>query len=160
MIAARESISEFIKAKVTSDLSGITVPEMKFSVRASNQAPEFPNTLNLYFYDDSNADDSQFNPHYRSLAATLELLIQVEPSEPLVAEKQAYQVCHLVNQFLAVQSMPKKDYSVNPATSMGSSIAWRDSYPVEWITAPNQDERYIQKSAFLLFRYFEEPIYA
>lgn len=158
MLAARESISEFIKSKVLSDLSGITLPEMKFSTRSNNQTPEFPNCLNLYFYDDDPI--GQYNPAYRELVASLELLVQVEPGRELAADLKAFRVMHLVNQFMAIQSIGKMDYSVDPAVSMKSSISWRESYPVGWRSSADIDERYVHKTAMIVFRYFEEKIIA
>lgn len=160
MIYALESIAKFIEGKVATDLVGITTPEMRFLVRASVQPPEFPNCLNLYFFDHSNKNGSQYDPHWREVSASLELLIAVDPVNPLVSEQQASDVMHKINQFMAVQSTPKMNYSVNPAVSLKTSIQWRDFYPLEWISAPNVDERYIHKSCFLAFTYFEERVVA
>lgn len=160
MIAARESIAEYIKAKVMTDLAGITTPELRFSVRASHQPPEFPNCLNLYFFDDSNVGGNQFNPAYREVTASFELLIEIDPNVPLLSERQAYTAIHLINQFMAVQTCQKMDYSVDPPIKLGSSITWRDSYPLDWTSAPSVDERYSHKSSFLIFRYFEERVIA
>lgn len=156
MIATRESVAEFLKSKVTSDLAGITDPEMKFAVRSNTQPPEFPNCLNWYNFDDEPI--GQYNPHYRILTSSLELLIQVDANSPLASERQAYTCIHKINQFMAVQSIQKKDYSVTPVVNLGSQIQWRDSYPLSWTSVPDSDERYIHKSAFIMFRYFEEAI--
>lgn len=160
MIAARESISEFIKAKVASDLTGLTSPEMRFAVRSSQQPPEFPNCLNIYFFDDLNAGNRKFNPHVRTLTSSLELLVMIDPNNPLTSERDAYQVIHLINQFMAVQRCDKKDYSQNPVVNLGTQISWHESYPLEWISVPNENERYIHKTCSINFLYAEEKVVA
>lgn len=158
MIYTRESFGNFIKGKVASDLAGITDPDMRSAVRAPSQTPEFPNCLNIYYYDDRNALGTKFNPHYRELTTTLELILQVDPNNPLSSERQAYEIIHLIDQFMGVQAIDKLDYSVTPPINMGSQISWSSSYPLEWISAPNEDERYVLKSALLSLRYFEKKI--
>ncbi len=162
MLATRETIEQYIKGKVASDLTGITTPDISFSMRAENQPPNFANCLNLYFYDDDLVSPAfKSNPAWRDLTASLELLIQTDPTAPLLADKQALTACHLINQFMAIQATEKLDYSVNPAVSMGSGISWRDSYPIVWHSiagVASEDARYIQKSAMLIFRYFEQPL--
>lgn len=109
-------------------------------------------------YDDKAIQKT--NPAYRLLTASLELMIEVNPSIQMQAETQAYTAMHLINQFMAVQTTPKMNYGVVPPKKLGSAITWRDSYPVDWISTPNIEERYVQKSASLQFKYWEEPITA
>lgn len=158
MIHARESIAEFMESKVASDLAGITTPDIKFSVRGSTQPPEFPNCLNLYFFDDNSI--GQFNPHYRQLTASIEFILQLNPITPLVTERHAMEAIHKINQFMAVQSIPKTDYSVSPSRSMGSGITWRDSYPLDWRAVSDVDDKYVHKSCFISFLYWEEKVIA
>lgn len=164
MLATRETIEQYIKGKVASDLAGITSPDIKFSLRAVNQAPDFVNCLNLYCFDDDLVDPRfKTNPAYRMLTASFELLIQTDPTAPIVADVAALKAMHLINQFMAIQSLDKLDYSVSPAVKMGSGISWRDSYPLVWRSVAGvsgEDDRYIQKTCMLQFRYFEEPISA
>lgn len=156
MLASRESVSEFIKAKVASDCAGITSPEMRFHACPTNQPPEFPNVLNLYFYDDNNVQPGISYPAWRECIASFELLIEVDPSAPMLAETQAIRVMQKISNFMAVQAIDKLDYSVVPPVPMGTQIEWSQSYPVEWRDSADTSERYIHKTAAILFRYFEE----
>lgn len=156
MIATRESISKFIEGKVITDLAGITIPEMRFAVRSDVQPPEFPNVLNLYFFDDLNS--GKYYPHIRDLIATFELLVQIDANSPLSSERQTYQVMMLINNFMKVQACNKMDYSGLTPVSLGTQIHWRDSYPLEWISVRDENERYIHKSSSLVFHYTEEKV--
>lgn len=158
MIHAIESISEFIKLKTSSDLSGISTPNMKFAVRANNEPPDFVNCLNVYFYDVMNVKDTQLNPHYRLMGSSMELLLKIDPLANLKAMRDALLVAAKIDQFMGVQTIAKKNYSVTPVANLNSAITWRESYPLEWRPAANQDERYYHLTTFVQFRFFQEKI--
>lgn len=157
MFATRESISNYMDSRI-SDLAGITDPDITFKPLETIESIEYANCLNLYFYDDNSYGRELGNPALMMLTAVMDLIIQVDPTKPLVASSAALKAMVLINRIMAVQSIDKMDYSVNPPVSMGTQISWPDSWPLNWTAAPNMSEKYIQKSCAMTFWYYLEKI--
>lgn len=154
MLAAHETISEFLKTNVNSELSSIDGITVKYSLRAAVQPNELPNCLNVRFHDDANAGSDPMFPHWRMVGVSLNLTLQMDVNNPLLTEATALRVIEKIDKFMRVQSTPKYDYSSGTAVWAGSHITWRDSYPLEWLAPSTEDDRYILRSAFVFFRYF------
>lgn len=155
MIHARASLFDFINSKVVSDLTGITTPEIYAKLIVSGQPAAFPNCLNVNLYDDISIIKS--NPPWRKLIGVLGLYIEIsDPTYPEEAERKAYEAIHKINNFMAVQLCPKKDFNFNPAKALGSNITWRDAYNMDWRSSPVKSDRYVHKYCNFTARYFEE----
>jgi hypothetical protein len=150
MIHAQESIANFLAAQMAAN-----VPDIPFYVREVNQPPEMPG-LNIYFYDHNRVSLEIAKPAWRELPAAFELLVTADPEQPLVASRQALEAMHLINLFMGTLAIDKKNHATDPPVSMGSQVEWSQSYPLNWRSSTDQNERYIHKTCSIVFRYFEE----
>jgi hypothetical protein len=157
MIYARQSVFNFIKTNVDTDLVGLVSPNFKAKIRLVHEAVEYGNILNITFLTDVRV--LQTNPPYRELNCVLDLIAKISnPANVLKTESDILKAIHLINKFMAEQSIEKKNYENTPATNMGSIITWRQSYSSDWSDAAVVSSSYIHKRTTFSFRYFEEDL--